>query len=406
MSEARWFVGGASVRGKSHAQGNTPCQDANKIKISPNGKWLALVVSDGAGSAKNSDKGSKLISEAFANSLISLSEKLDNNNPGAWVADILLYEILRSRSSLRDLAGSDSLKDYHCTLVAVLIGPSGGFSIHLGDGGILGASVDCINGKAIDLSASYFESKPENGEYANETFFVTETDWIKHIRIEPLPPAAWIILGTDGGMALTTAIDGTPKSGFIKPLIQIALSQKFNTDNISEEIKKLVSDPQADRLTNDDKTLVIAVNASCNAAEGEFHSNAPTEVLPPNAAGFHDTQAIEQNSNLTNGATNKELDKSLSTLTKKNSNKHIGIFSILTALLFGVVAASAFFILKEKFYSEKNVRQIQTTPIGPLKIKKSIEAEVLNQDNKSAESEKKDAEPLKETPVPSKSQKQ
>ena len=55
-----WQVIGASVIGKGHIEQNLPCQDNHYYETLENG-WGIAVVADGAGSAKHSDKGSKLV---------------------------------------------------------------------------------------------------------------------------------------------------------------------------------------------------------------------------------------------------------------------------------------------------------------------------------------------------------
>ncbi len=269
-----WNFAAASVRGTSHVQSDTPCQDASVIQVSSNGEWLALVASDGAGTAAHSDFSSKLVSEKFAEALIELSAELARQDPGAWVTDVVIEEIVGLRKQLRKVAGGDDISAYHCTLVAALIGPSGGFVIHLGDGavfaGMAGANVEV----SIDLSSDYLVSLPQNGEYANETVFMTERDWIKNLRIQPVSAIDWLVLGTDGGMALAMLADRVPKTGFVTPILQVLLSCP---DRMSRDasLHAILSDRQADRLTNDDKTLIAIVRSGSGAVVGEFQENKP-----------------------------------------------------------------------------------------------------------------------------------
>ena len=55
---------GISYRGNSHIKSDTPCQDCH-IFSKINDKWSIAIVSDGAGSAKNSDQGSRAVCAAF-----------------------------------------------------------------------------------------------------------------------------------------------------------------------------------------------------------------------------------------------------------------------------------------------------------------------------------------------------
>ena len=74
---------GASIRGRSHIESNTECQDYHLYQELSEG-WSILVVSDGAGSAKHAGRGSK------ANCTISiklLSEMIAKNK---WIENSIL----------------------------------------------------------------------------------------------------------------------------------------------------------------------------------------------------------------------------------------------------------------------------------------------------------------------------
>lgn len=257
----QWLYGSASVTGPSHYSSNTPCQDASHTSASPDGQWLAIAVCDGAGSALRSKDGADLVAKSFANRLLSLSAQFSSRLPGAWVNDFVIQQILDVRSELRKLAGSDDLNDFHSTLVACLLGPSGGFSIHIGDGALFGGTGSGTSKDGcIYLDNNFFISKPANGEYANETYFLTEGNWIKNLRITPLPQADWVIVGSDGGCALCLDSGDQPKPEFVAPLI--TLLSKNSSSEWASLLQATLADSKADLLTNDDKTLVICMRDS------------------------------------------------------------------------------------------------------------------------------------------------
>ena len=190
-----WLVEGASVVGESHVRKGRPNDDA--IAIEQSGKWTAVVLSDGAGSAKRAREGSNLVARTFTVELLRIANFLDQVGPGPWLNDAVIGGVLEVRKELADIAGSYELKDFHCTLVAALISDRGGFTVHIGDGAIF------VGRKVDEETVEYgVHSHPENGEYANETFFITEGTWLKNIRIKPLGGCEWIILTTDGASAL------------------------------------------------------------------------------------------------------------------------------------------------------------------------------------------------------------
>jgi len=295
MAYSEWCVAAASVRGKGHDETGTPCQDACAVQTSIDGKWIALVASDGAGTAVKSAFSSRYVADAFADALIAIASRLQTQSPGAWVTDAVIQQVVDIRNALRKKAGSDDISSYHCTLVAVLIGPSGGIAIHLGDGAVFGGAAEPGTPGKIDLSSDYFLSQPQNGEYANETVFLTEKDWIKNIRIAPLAAVDWVILGTDGGMALAMADEKLPKTGFVTPVLTAA--QQHNDNNTrNNELLTILSDPQADKLTNDDKTLIVAVRTKCKHVSGAFRETVVAQIaVDPNTSALSITPQFISN---------------------------------------------------------------------------------------------------------------
>ncbi len=240
-----WIAGGVSVAGQGHKKASIPCQDASIVRLSKSGNWVALVVSDGAGSAARAQEGSSFIANFFSEALIRLTDILESRQPGQWLTDYIIERIVEARDNLRVIAQSDDLKDYHCTLVACLIGPSGGFALHIGDGAVYGGNAiqDELSGNT-ELNANFFISSPENGEFANETYFITESNWIKHLRITPLPRLDWVYVCTDGGTALSLVSDMQPKSGFIVPVLKSFLEKTTQNERDAALLAILV-DSQA-----------------------------------------------------------------------------------------------------------------------------------------------------------------
>ena len=290
----KWIIASASVTGLSHKKISAPCQDASVIQVSESGEWVAIVVSDGAGTASHSQEGSSFLATFFARSLISLSAELSSRAPGQWINDYVIERLLNARLSLRSKANSDDISKYHCTLVACLIGPSGGFAIHIGDGAIFGgkASHNQVLGK-VELNNSFFISSPANGEYSNETYFVTEGNWIKNLRITPMPRLDWIYACTDGGTALSMVSDREPKEGFIVPVLKELLNES-NTADRNASLFKILENPQADKVTGDDKTIAIACreNLIKSVSLLQFQSQVLIETLSANSNSVVKVEAL------------------------------------------------------------------------------------------------------------------
>lgn len=193
---SRWKVAGASVIGKQHERAGGRCEDAwsSARRVFPSGhEALAVCVSDGAGSAANGWAGAQMVSRVLANWLVDNTEKVFGGAPDhrKRVIASSLKRVLR-----RAAAGSGAaLKSYACTIVAVLTTMDGRWlTVHLGDGAIVGS----FGGTLRIVSA------PQKGQFANETFFVTDNDAIRRIDIQsgevgdPTPPPEAFALFTDG----------------------------------------------------------------------------------------------------------------------------------------------------------------------------------------------------------------
>jgi len=279
-----WNVSYASVTGVSHKQSKLPCQDSAKTCLSKDGKWISCVVSDGAGSAKHSQIASKLLTKTLSVNLIDLAEKIASNGWEYAYKKFIVDAIESIRDDLKKQAKSEDLRDYHCTLVATLIGETKGLTIHLGDGAIFGGSITDSGENIVTLSKSTFVSLPENGQYANETFFVTEKDWQNHLRIENIENVDWFVNATDGGSALGMINDKEAKPGFIKPVIQ-QLTKESSEKNRNKLLKTILSDTQANKLTSDDKTLAIIYRSGLLNKDTEIEMAEAvqkiTSYLPP-----------------------------------------------------------------------------------------------------------------------------
>lgn len=172
----RWKVAGASVIGTQHEQAEGRCEDAwsSARRALGNGhEALSVCVSDGAGSAPLGWVGAQIVSRVLAQWLVDNTEKVFNGVPAELKHVIVSYlkRVLRRAAS----RSGTTPKSYACTAVAVLTTTDGRWlTVHLGDGGIVGS----FGGTLQIVSA------PRKGQFANETFFVTDNDAIESIDIQ------------------------------------------------------------------------------------------------------------------------------------------------------------------------------------------------------------------------------
>ena len=142
------------------------CQDSVCVRqYSSRGKqYVVAALSDGAGSAAKSEYGSKALVEGITEHIISFFDSLV-----ALVSkDNLSFrtEIIEAANSILEKTSEDqncTIKDLASTLMFVAADQKNVIYFHVGDGVIIMRKGDAFS----------VISKPYNGEYANETVFVS-----------------------------------------------------------------------------------------------------------------------------------------------------------------------------------------------------------------------------------------
>jgi hypothetical protein len=242
----------ATVVGQSHLQRGAICEDAYSIISSDDGRWTSAVLCDGCGSSRYAAIGAQQTSSFLAAALLELSARLDAEGPGEWVVDQVVIAIASLREDMRAAYGSD-LRDYSATVVAAMVSEKGGFILHVGDG-IATAFGETQRGQ-IKLSS---QSNPKNGEYANETFYLTEPDWVRNVYITPISHPALVLLCTDG--AQDVLYDGnSPATERVVALLNLCLAEG---DTAGLALEAFFSSPEAARRSNDDKGCIIIYHPS------------------------------------------------------------------------------------------------------------------------------------------------
>jgi hypothetical protein len=276
---SRWSIATATTVGESHIQRGIGSDDA--FATLQSGRWSALVVCDGAGSAARSREGANTVSSAFAKELIKISKKIEHLGPGPWLNDSIISSVIAVRAELATVAQSFNLSDFHCTLVAALVSDTGGFSVHIGDGAV-------FVGRRTNLSSQIeLHSDPENGEYSNETFFVTETTWLRNLRIKPLGACDWVVITTDGAAALL--LDRDIKSEVFSGLLEVLSTEKSLT-KVEDDLAYFVESDYATACSNDDKSIVLAFRdfIALNGYNSDNLERAPltgeTDPIDPSVA--------------------------------------------------------------------------------------------------------------------------
>jgi len=261
---SNWIITGGSVIGTSHSSQGEEKQDSVSVVDDQKGN-VSFCLSDGAGSSKYSELSSNITAKFMADALAKLPGMIEKKGTGSWINDYIIQCIIDLRSTLYEEFSTYDLRDYHCTLVSGILFKDTCLVAHIGDGAVLsGTSV--VEDKCSVFNEKLHLSEPENGEYKNETFFLTEPNWLKHLRIKVIPNVSWLIAGTDGGidlLSLGDRLNDDLVSEFLVDLINCSPA------NLNQQINDMMSSTKADERTNDDKSLVIIISEE--VAQTERH---------------------------------------------------------------------------------------------------------------------------------------
>ena len=244
-----------SVRGTSHEQSGTPCQDACRLVHLNYGADDVLIAcaSDGAGSASHSADGAELACDRFielVTDYIAGSERtLPDQQPEAetmvreWLTQIRLdleAKAAELQVDTRQLA---------CTFLGAIVLADRAYFLQIGDGAIVREAEE-------GYMAVFW---PQSGEYANTTNFVTSPACVQHLMVQIVEePVDELAIITDGLERLILRFaEQTVHAPFLTPLFE-PLRGSDNPDQFFEPLRNFLNSPAVNQRTDDDKTLVLA----------------------------------------------------------------------------------------------------------------------------------------------------
>lgn len=245
---ANWKVCGASIAGRSHAAGGVGCQDAHGWRVLP-GLGVLLAVSDGAGSAAFAAQASRAAVDA---ALEAMERAASDGRAHEACAGVVEMGLKAAMEVLRCMAEEvrAPLRDYSATLILVAALGGALSAVQVGDGAAVTSSPP--GGiAAITL--------PEQGEYANETLFITSAGALE--RAQPVCVRPWpahVAVLTDGLQRLALRLpSGEPHSPFFAPLFEF-MEREFPEQGCSGEIERFLRSRRVAERCDDDVTLVLA----------------------------------------------------------------------------------------------------------------------------------------------------
>lgn len=250
LAISRWRVVGAAASGTSHERLGMPCQDALAFQAGEHSLLVAL--SDGAGTADRSQSGAQTAVQAALNALAAALDEGLPTDPDGW-QEMLGAAFAAARSALESLAEIEAqpLRAYAATLSLVVATADRLAVAQLGDGAVVaGESPDRL----------FLVNRAQRGEYANETYFLTQEDALELVQVSVYEKAVNLLAMMSDGLtrlAIKLSTD-EPYLPFFQPLFAFVA----RTDQEEQASRHLVDFLISERVcarTDDDKSLVLAV---------------------------------------------------------------------------------------------------------------------------------------------------
>lgn len=244
-----WKVIGASVTGTSHIADERGCDDAHKFLITKN-NCLVVCVSDGAGSAVRSaiaaDISCREVTEKIALIVDESGSLTVNELYDIWEQVIIQLEKMAAVEEM-------PIEEFSCTLLGAVLFENHSLFFQLGDGAII---------RADDTGYYNYVCWPQNGEYANTTFFLTDKNALANLKIVQLQERVCeVALFTDGLqlLALNMELKTVHQPFFTGMFHHLKQIEVGSVGILQDKLVSYLNSSQINQRTDDDKTLVLAV---------------------------------------------------------------------------------------------------------------------------------------------------
>ena len=158
------------VQGIGHKKNNVPCQDKT-FELKQNGVYV-IALADGAGSACLSHYGAQRVVQDISEYIAAHFHEYINCDDGRKVKKDLL-QMIRNSLSEEAQVRECSIRDLSSTLLLAAVDEDNFILAHIGDG-----VIGYLDGDKLKIA-----STPDNGEFSNETTFVTSGEALSSMRL-------------------------------------------------------------------------------------------------------------------------------------------------------------------------------------------------------------------------------
>ena len=245
ISPSAWHVAKSRVRGLRHERCDLDCEDACHAQV--RNELFVAAVADGAGSAAHSATGARRACEA---AVAEAQERLLETRLSAeQVRKVFEAAFERSILALESTAHEQDLciRDLATTLVIAVATPDFVAGYQIGDGAVV-----------MERGEEGLEAltKPDVGEYANQTYFLDRSTLERAQYAYREGPCRHVALITDGLQGVALEHPGwRPFAGFFEPILHTARAEP---SRIEDRLNELFVSHRMRARTDDDLTMVIA----------------------------------------------------------------------------------------------------------------------------------------------------
>jgi Protein phosphatase 2C len=254
ISMSHWRSAYASAQGTSHIESKQPCQDSCRYEsiLTLDGKeLLVMIASDGASSASFSDEGSQITCQFLLEKISQFFKEGRRLNQITKRHISLLLRYVSGRIGRIARNRGVEKRDFAATLLVALVGDDDAAFLQLGDGAIV------VNSNQGYRPVFW----PQSGEYANQTYFVTDTYVDQNLNFEFINEKLnEVALFTDGIQRLALKYDiQAAYPPFFKPLFEhLQTTPENSIPQLNEQVETFLNSAAVNAKTNDDKTLMLA----------------------------------------------------------------------------------------------------------------------------------------------------
>lgn len=249
----RWTSTHASVTGKAHTDRGEGGQDSSRAGTARAGsaEFFIGLAADGAGSTADGGRGAEIACDTLYGLIAGALEEecglsgITDEKIKNWITasrEAIAAEAEKSGKRLREFA---------CTVLGSVAGNGRAVFFQIGDGAI-------VAGRGTEYDTIFW---PEQGEYANTTYFITDEDYNNHLHISHTESPDEIALFTDGLQNLVLSFSQKKAhAGFFRPLFEALRNDPDDgTDRFSGMLATFLCREDIGARSDDDKTLVLAM---------------------------------------------------------------------------------------------------------------------------------------------------